>query len=139
LILHSSVYRRVIGDPIINNNYALAALTVDKNTTIAVPVLGFNVLESNSFPGTPTAVGGVYGVAIRQGGVAFVMRPVAVDPVENNSAVEMVDTNTEPAKGFTYVLKSFRRPELGGRQYVIETQAGSVVADPKYVARFIGL
>ena len=137
MILHSSAYRRVLGDPAVSNNYALAALTVDKDTTIPIPLQGFNIVESNSFPGTPNSSSQVCGVAIREGGVAFVLRPVQVDPVENNSTVEMVDTNTVPEKGFTYTLKSFRRPEKGGRQYVIEVQAGVKVVDPKYVLRLI--
>lgn len=137
MILHSSAYRRVLGDPAVSNNYALAALAVDKNDTVALPLQGFNIVESNSFPGTPNSSSQVTGVAIRQGGVAFVLRPVAVDPVENNSTVELSTTETVPSKGFTYTLKSFRRPEKGGRQYVIEVQAGVKVADNKYVMRLI--
>jgi len=137
LILHSNAYRRVLADPVVSNNFTLSALTVAKGSTVAFPLQGFNIVESNSFPGSPLVSTNYSGVAIRNGGVAFVMRPVAVDPVENNSTVELVDTNTVPDKGFTYTLKSFRRPELGGRQYVIETQAGAKVADKAYVMRLI--
>lgn len=137
MILHSSAYRKVLGDPAVSNNYALASLAASKNTTVALPIQGFNVVESNSFPGTPNSSSQAVGVAIRQGGVAFVMRPVAVDPVEGNSTVELSTTNTVAGKGFTYTLKSFRRPEKGGRQYVIEVQAGAKVADNRYVMRLL--
>jgi len=136
LLLHSALYRRVTADHVIAGNYALSQVAA---TGVIPNLQGFNLVEANTFPGTPLTAGSVAGLGIRRGGVGFVMRPIAIDPIGSNDGFVETSQIVTTDKGFVYVLKTWRRPEKGGRQWTLELQAGSAVADSKYVFRALTL